>query len=253
MAGRPSLALFTRSRRPNLSRAPNMLPVHAEASRPAGKRLLVVDDHPILRRGLTALIDLEPGLCSSDLVGTRAAALASLRESQPDLAIIDLSLGDEDGLDLIKEMKLRYPKVPSLALSMHDEAIYAERALNSGALGYVTKQQLDETVLSAIHRVLAGETYISETLQRRRAERPGIAGVPADRPGADHASDRRDAEPQRQDDRIAPRAHQEQAGHSVCRRARPACDAVGGNRPHRLTGVGAGIGFCPNAKNPPAP
>lgn len=148
-----------------------MLPVHAEASRPAGKRLLVVDDHPILRRGLTALIDLEPGLCIHAAVGTRAAALASLRESQPDLAIIDLSLGDEDGLDLIKEMKLRYPKVPSLALSMHDEAIYAERALNSGALGYVTKQQLDETVLSAIHRVLAGETYISETLQRRLAER----------------------------------------------------------------------------------
>ncbi len=135
------------------------------------KRLLVVDDHPILRRGLTALIESEPGLTVHAAVGTRAAAFASMRESQPDLAIVDLSLGDEDGLDLIKEMKLRYPKVPSLVLSMHDEAIYAERALSAGALGYVTKQQLDDTVLGAIRRVLAGETYMSEALQRRLAER----------------------------------------------------------------------------------
>ncbi len=94
-----------------------------------------------------------------------------MRESQPDLAIVDLSLGDEDGLDLVKEMKLRYPQVPSLVLSMHDEAIYAERALHAGALGYVTKQQLDDTVLAAIRRVLSGETYMSEALQRRLAER----------------------------------------------------------------------------------
>jgi DNA-binding NarL/FixJ family response regulator len=147
-----------------------MLAAQAEAVRPTRKRLLVVDDHPILRRGLTALIE-SAGLDVHAVVGTRAAALASMRESQPDLAIVDLSLGDEDGLSLIKEMKTRYPKVPSLVLSMHDEAIYAERALNAGALGYVTKQQLDETVLSAIRRVLAGETYMSEALQRRLAER----------------------------------------------------------------------------------
>jgi DNA-binding NarL/FixJ family response regulator len=138
---------------------------------PAAKRLLVVDDHPILRRGLSALIESEPGLSVHAAVGTRAAALASMRESPPDLAIVDLSLGDEDGLDLIKEMKLRYPKVPSLVLSVHDEAIYAERALSAGALGYVSKQQLDDTVLAAIRGVLAGETYMSEALRRRLAER----------------------------------------------------------------------------------
>ena len=76
--------------------------------------------------------------------------------------IVDLALGDEDGLDLVKEIKTRYPKVPSLVLSMHDEAVYAERALSAGALGYVTKQQLDETVLAAIRRVLAGEIYMSD-------------------------------------------------------------------------------------------
>jgi DNA-binding NarL/FixJ family response regulator len=148
-----------------------MLAARPEQVRPAAKRLLVVDDHPILRRGLTALIESEPGLSVHAAVGTRAAALASMRESPPDLAIVDLSLGDEDGLDLIKEMKLRYPKVPSLVLSVHDEAIYAERALSAGALGYVSKQQLDDTVLAAICGVLAGETYMSEALRRRLAER----------------------------------------------------------------------------------
>ena len=230
-----------------------MLVTLAEPARPATKRLLVVDDHPILRRGLTALIESEPGLAVHAAVGTRLAALEAMRESQPDLVIVDLSLGDEDGLDLVKEIKTRYPKVPSLVLSMHDEAIYAERALSAGALGYVTKHQLDETVLGAIRRVLAGETYMSEALQRRlaeryvggrtldtgspmqRAQRPRIAGVRADRSRPDHASDRRDPDPERQDDRIPPRAHQEQAGHPVRRRTRPARDPMGRNRPHRLT------------------
>jgi DNA-binding NarL/FixJ family response regulator len=105
-------------------------------------------------------------------------------------------------------MNARYPKIPSLVLSVHDEAIYAERALNAGALGYVTKQQLDETVLSAIRLVLAGETYMRDAaaasrrgifaranprdrLTRAHGDRPRIAGVPADWPGPHHASDRR--------------------------------------------------------------
>jgi DNA-binding NarL/FixJ family response regulator len=148
-----------------------MLVTLAEPAGSATKRLLIVDDHPILRRGLTALIESEPGLAVHAAVGTRSAALASMRESQPDLAIVDLSLGDEDGLDLIKEIKTRYSKVPSLVLSMHDEAMYAERALRAGAVGYVAKHQLDETVLKAIRLALAGGTYMSEPLQRRLAER----------------------------------------------------------------------------------
>jgi DNA-binding NarL/FixJ family response regulator len=119
-----------------------VLPAQAEAVRPATKRLLLVDDHPILRRGLTALIESEPGLAVHAAVGTRAAALAAMRESQPDLAIVDLSLGDEDGLDLVKEMKVRFPKVPALVLSVHDEAVYAERALHAGALGSSTTRSL---------------------------------------------------------------------------------------------------------------
>lgn len=133
--------------------------------------MLVVDDHPLLRRGLTALIESEPGLTVCGAVGTRAAALKAIQESPPDLAIVDLVLGDGDGLDLLKEIKMRYPKVHSLVLSMHDESEYAERALSAGALGYVAKHELDKTVLGAIRRALAGEIYMSEALQRRLAER----------------------------------------------------------------------------------
>jgi DNA-binding NarL/FixJ family response regulator len=119
---------------------------------------------------LIALIESEPGLAAHAAVGTRLAAIEAIRKNPPDLVIVDLVLGDEDGLDLIKEIKARYPGIPSLVLSVHDEAVYAERALSAGALGYVTKQQLDETVLAAIHQVLAGETYMSEALQRRLAK-----------------------------------------------------------------------------------
>jgi DNA-binding NarL/FixJ family response regulator len=143
----------------------------AEAAGPYMKSLIVVDDHPILRRGVIALIASEPDLAVRAAVGTRVAAIAAIREGQPDLAIVDIALGDEDGLDLVREIKTRYPRVPSLVLSMHDEAIYAERALGAGALGYVTKQGLDETLLGAIRRVLCGEIYMSDMLQCRLAKR----------------------------------------------------------------------------------
>jgi DNA-binding NarL/FixJ family response regulator len=143
----------------------------AESTGPPKKRLLVVDDHPILRRGLTALVESEPDLVVQAAVGTRTAALEAIRENQPDLAIVDLALGDDDGLDLVKEIKTRYPKIPSLVLSVHDETVYAERALSAGALGYVTKEQLEKTLLGAIRCTLAGERYMSVVLQRRLAER----------------------------------------------------------------------------------
>ncbi|MGJ4907267.1 response regulator [Bradyrhizobium sp. HKCCYLRH2015] len=142
-----------------------------EAADAVRKRLLVVDDHPVLCRGLIALIEAENGLAVHGAVGTRVAALKTIAISRPDLVIVDLALGDDDGLDLVKEIKARHPGVRSLVLSMYDEEVFAERALCAGALGYVTKQQLESTVIAAIRRVLAGETYMSEALQRRLAER----------------------------------------------------------------------------------
>jgi DNA-binding NarL/FixJ family response regulator len=142
-----------------------------ETSGSVRKTLLIVDDQPILRRGLTTLIESQPDLAVCGGVGSRAAAVEAIRQKEPDLVIVGLALGDEDGLDLVREIKTRYPRVHSLVFSGHDETVYAERALSAGALGYVAKTDLDEIVLGAIRRALAGERYMSEALQRRLAER----------------------------------------------------------------------------------
>ncbi|MBE0620232.1 MAG: response regulator transcription factor [Burkholderiales bacterium] len=146
-----------------------MPPTSAEPAPPARKAILIVDDHPVLRRGLAALIDSSSDLTVCAEAATCAAALAAIREHSPDLVIVDLVLGGADGLELIKEMKAQHPQIPALVLSMHDEALYAERALRAGARGYVNKQQLDDTVLVAIGRVLGGETYISDKLKAQFA------------------------------------------------------------------------------------
>lgn len=143
-----------------------MSPGTARSGRPSAKRILIVDDHPVLRRGLAALIASEPDLVVSGEVATTEAALRAINEQPPDLAIIDLVLAESDGLSLIKTMKRHEQQsIPVLVLSMHDEAVFAERALRAGASGYVTKQQLDDTVLLAIRKVLDGGTYLSETLE----------------------------------------------------------------------------------------
>jgi len=141
----------------------------ADQGGPTRKTILIVDDHPTLRRGLAALIDSEPDLAVCGEAATYPEALAAIPERQPDLVIVDLALGKGDGLDLVKEMQKRHPAIPALVLSMHDEAVYAERSLKAGARGYVTKQQLDSTVLVAIRRLLDGETYMSDTLEARLA------------------------------------------------------------------------------------
>jgi DNA-binding NarL/FixJ family response regulator len=135
-----------------------------------GKGIVIVDDHSIVRRGLTALINSEPDLAVCGEAATCQAALRAIGQSTPDLVIVDLALeGGDDGLDLVKDMKTRHPKIPVLVLSMHPEEVYAERALRAGARGYLTKQQLDETVLVAIRRLLSGEMYMSDTLAARLA------------------------------------------------------------------------------------
>jgi DNA-binding NarL/FixJ family response regulator len=135
------------------------------------KSVLLVDDHPVLRRGLKALIDSDPGLFVCAEAASCSMALAAIRATRPDLVIVDLALEGSDGLDLVKEMKIRHPRIPALVLTMYDEAVYAERALRAGARGYVTKSQLDDTVLKAIGCLLGGEVYMSEGLKSRFAEK----------------------------------------------------------------------------------
>jgi DNA-binding NarL/FixJ family response regulator len=133
------------------------------------KAILIVDDHPVLRRGLAAMIDSEPDLAVCAEADSCRAALKVIREISPDLVIVDLALGDDDGLTLLKYMKSHHEGIPALVLSMHDESLYAERCLRAGARGYVTKQQLDDTVLVAIRSLLEGDTYMSDALRSRLA------------------------------------------------------------------------------------
>ncbi len=140
-----------------------------EPDDPAKKTILIVDDHPVLRRGLASLIESEPDLAVYGEAATCEAALEAIVKSPPDLLIVDLMLERSDGLDLVREMKSRHLQIPVLVLSMHEESVFAERALRAGARGYVTKEQLEGTVLVAIRRLLDGETYMSDELQARLA------------------------------------------------------------------------------------
>ncbi len=130
----------------------------------APARIMVVDDHPIVRQGLTQLIRDEPDL---DIVGAAASheeALEMMETHEPDLAILDLSLGQESGLDLLKIMRTRRPSMRVLVLSMHDEAYYADRVLRAGAIGYIMKQEPAENVITAVRQALAGKVYLSEAI-----------------------------------------------------------------------------------------
>ena len=133
---------------------------------PEKKRILLVEDHALMRRGLKTLLESEPDLAVCAEADTREAGLDAIASSKPDLVITDLSLKDSDGLELIKDIKRCFPALPVLALSMHDELVYAERALRAGAGGYVSKQALDETVVTAVRRLLAGEMHLSEAMNR---------------------------------------------------------------------------------------
>ena len=132
-------------------------------------RILIVDDHPILRRGLAALIESELGFVIHAEADDCRSALKIIEHDPPDIMVLDLMLNGSDGLDVLRELRSRHTPVPTLVLSMYDEATYAERALKAGARGYLTKKQLDATVLDAIRTVLAGQTYLSDELKARLA------------------------------------------------------------------------------------
>jgi DNA-binding NarL/FixJ family response regulator len=127
-------------------------------------RVLLIDDHPIVRQGLALLIDREADLSvCGEAEGAHSAfhAIATLR---PDIVLLDISLNGPDGLDVLKEIRMKTGSLPVLILSMHDESIYAERAMRAGANGYIMKQEATEKVLVAIRRILQGGVYLSDRL-----------------------------------------------------------------------------------------
>ena len=130
-------------------------------------RVLLIDDHPILRQGLAQLINQEADLMVCGEADEAPKAFDAVATTKPDVALVDISLKGGNGLELIKNIKARFPELPLLVLSMHDESLYAERALRAGSLGYVMKEVAIENVLTAIRRVLAGEIFLSDKMKAR--------------------------------------------------------------------------------------
>src|SRR5574341_2024865 len=142
------------------------------ARSPVPARILVVDDHPIVRLGIRQMIAAERTLTICAEAESAAAALEQA-ESNPDLAIVDLSLADGSGLDLIRSLRETAPEMRVLVLSMHDEALFAERAIRAGARGYIMKQEAIDGLVHAIREVLAGRVFVSTRISQRLPERIG--------------------------------------------------------------------------------
>jgi DNA-binding NarL/FixJ family response regulator len=129
-------------------------------------RILVVDDHPVVRKGLTLLINSESDLMVCAEAENAAQALEVLEKESIDIAVVDISLNGTNGIQLTEKIKSKYPDLPVLILTIHDEAVYAKRALEAGAKGYVNKREAAETVIAAIRLVLSGKQYLKEQMSQ---------------------------------------------------------------------------------------
>ena len=128
---------------------------------PEKRKVLIIDDHPIVRDGLKQCLDQEDDLVVCGMLEDERSALQTIGETRPDLVIVDLALKDSSGINVLKEIKATFPDLYCLVLSMHDETIYAERSLQAGARGYVMKQESADILLQAIRKVLQGDIYLS--------------------------------------------------------------------------------------------
>lgn len=144
-----------------------MLPKNQTGLRKPKTRVLLVDDHPVLRRGLTMMINQEADMVVCGEAEDAPKAFEAVSTLKPDIAVVDISLKGGNGIELIKNVKARYPDLPMLVLSMHDESLYAERALRAGSLGYIMKEEAIEQVLVAIRRVLTGEIFLSDKMKSK--------------------------------------------------------------------------------------
>ena len=137
----------------------------AQSALPATKKsILIVDDHPVFRAGLIGLVGMEPDLAVAGEACDAAAALEAVSRLQPDLVLLDMSLPGKSGLELLKDLRAAYPRLPVLIISMHDETLYAERVIRAGGRGYLMKQAGPEKMIKAIRRVLAGSISVSERI-----------------------------------------------------------------------------------------
>ena len=143
------------------------------------KTVFIVDDHPLLRQGLALLVNRERDLTVCGEAEEAQTAMREITLKKPDILIADISLNGPDGLDLLKNLRMLYPNLPVLILSMHDESIYAERALRARANGYIMKQEATEKVLVAVRRILSGDIYLSDRMANKLLHQY-ISGASAD-------------------------------------------------------------------------
>jgi DNA-binding NarL/FixJ family response regulator len=153
-------------------------------------RVFIVDDHPLVREGLANLINEQGDLIVCGEAEDSVEAITRLATARPDVALIDISLKNESGLELVKNLKVQFPSVALIVLSMHDEALYAERALRAGARGYVMKRETTKSVLASIRQVLKGGVYVSERVVNRIAARSGGSRKAAASSPVERLSDR---------------------------------------------------------------
>jgi len=156
----------------------------------ARKRILIADDHPLLREGLMQFINRQENLICCAESDSAASTFTAVQQHKPDLLLLDLRLRNEDGLELIKFLKGQYPELLILVISQCDETIYAERALRAGARGYIMKEEASDKVLAAISAVLSGEIYLSRKMALRLAERSIECRATGAGPGVESLTDR---------------------------------------------------------------
>jgi DNA-binding NarL/FixJ family response regulator len=140
-------------------------------SAPRKSRIFLIDDHPLVREGLANLINGQHDLVVCGEAEDSAGAISGIAKTRPDVALVDISLKNESGLELVKNLESQFPLVALIVLSMHEEALYAERALRAGARGYVMKRESTKNVLASIRRVLEGGVYVSERVVNSMARR----------------------------------------------------------------------------------
>lgn len=159
------------------------------SSKPTKYRILIVDDHPIVRRGLRELVADEPDLEVCGEAEDVSQAIEQLETARPDVVVVDLTLKSGHGLELIQEIRARNDRIKMLVSSMHDETLFAERALRAGAAGYVSKQESPDKIIDAVRQVLRGEIYLSTRMASRLLHRVAT-GEPLEKHPIQSLSDR---------------------------------------------------------------
>jgi len=134
-------------------------------------KIIIVDDHPIVRKGIKSIIDCEDNITVCGEAEDANGAMSLVGELMPDLVIADITLkGNINGIDLVKAIKSRYPGIKTLTISMYDGALYAERAIRAGSRGYITKEEASENIIAAIHTVMKGELYLSSDISAKMVD-----------------------------------------------------------------------------------